>query len=122
MCARTQNVTLQATCLNTLGNALGNAYQSRFDKVQSVADLSLAIKMKEMAVSVSPEDDNNRGMYLDNLAGAIERLSELEGSLDELDRAIKIIKQAVSSTPAHNANHITYVNSLGESLYSRFQK
>jgi tetratricopeptide (TPR) repeat protein len=89
---------------------LGILLQDRYKRNASLIDINRAISL------------SNRGMYLDNLVGAIERLSELEGSLDELDTAIEIIKQAVSSTPAHNANHITYVNSLGESLYNRFQK
>jgi len=46
----------------------------------------------EQAVALTPEDNRDRGMYLNNLGSALQRRFGRTGSMDDLNRATKFPK------------------------------
>src|SRR5438045_9447901 len=79
-----------------LFDAVATKLLDRFEGNRSMDDLDRAITMEEQLLAFTPDDDPNRGIYLENLGWAVQSRFERMGSMDDLGRAIWANEQAVS--------------------------
>jgi tetratricopeptide (TPR) repeat protein len=97
--------------LNNFGNALTSSFE--FDR---------AIQMHERAVEAYDRNtDSGRGMYVNNLAGAVYRRFQSTGSKADLDRAIELGDQVIVVTPDGHPTRAMYFLNLGSRLRKRFE-
>jgi CHAT domain len=98
------NAPLRARYLGNLSNALAAEYQRT-----GVADAwDRAMKAARAALQASPDDDANRGSYLNGLAGVLMLRPE-DVSGDDLAEAAELSRQAVERAPAGSAQQAVFM-------------
>jgi len=101
-------------------NNLGIAFQSRFECLGDVSDLTEAISIKQRAVQLTPSIHPDMPMRLNNLGMSFQSRFEHTGDISDLTEAISTKQRAVQLTPSGHPNMPICLSNLGISFQSRF--
>ncbi|KAH7159520.1 CHAT domain-containing protein [Dactylonectria estremocensis] len=105
----------KAACLSNLGSQLGDKYSTTED----VTILEEAIHFGREAVSITPEDDPYRAVWLGNLAIL---LGKRIGVMADLEEAIELGRHVVEHTSTNFPERARYLNTLSVQLHLRFSR
>lgn len=105
----------KAACLSNLGTQLGDKYS----KTEDLAVLEEAIQFGREAVSITPENDPNKALWLGNLAIL---LGKRIGVMADLEEAIQLGRYAVDRISANSPERARCLSALGVHLHLRFSR
>jgi len=101
---------------------LGNALQTRFERVGNLTDIENAILSNQNAVDLTPDSHPNKPMRLSNLGNALQTRFERVGNLTDIENAILSNQNAVDLTPDGHPNKPSYLCNLGNALSLRLSR
>ncbi|TFK44021.1 CHAT domain-containing protein, partial [Crucibulum laeve] len=93
----------------------------RFERTGNLDDLNEAIRVKQNALLLIPEDYDNRPGMLNNLANSLQSRYHRSGDINDLNEAIKNHREALRLTPDGHPSLPDWLNNLGCVLQNRFQ-
>ncbi|CVK86440.1 uncharacterized protein FMAN_06288 [Fusarium mangiferae] len=105
-----------------LQNNLGVMLHKRYQRTEAIKDLSRAIDVIRIAISLTPDDSPDLADRLNNLGLWLSARFERSDMVEDLDYAIKAAKKAVILTPEGHQHYAGYLNNLANSHGKRFQR
>jgi tetratricopeptide (TPR) repeat protein len=105
-----------ATCLDSLGVALGDRYSITGDEV----DLEEAIRFSKEAVNITPLDSPDRAGRLSNYGIRLADKYSMSEEITDLEDAICIMRQVLDITPSDDPDRSMYLNNIGTALGDRY--
>jgi tetratricopeptide (TPR) repeat protein len=101
---------------------LGSYFQRRFDLLGRTTDLVEAIKNKQIAVVISPDNHTDKPNHLNDLVTAFQARFLRFGNVADIDRAILLENMAVNLAPDSHPLRALLLTNLGNSLQRRHNR
>ncbi|KZV64318.1 TPR-like protein [Peniophora sp. CONT] len=101
---------------------LGCLLNARFKRFGRSDDNDEAISVLQRILDITPDDDPEKPLSLNNLGVYLRSRFELAGEIEDLEAAILIQRRAAEITPDGHLDKPMYMNNLGISLQRRFER
>ena len=85
-----------------------------------MTDLEEAIRIRQEAVNITPQDHPNWAQFLDNLRKGFYDRHIRTGVITDLEKTIQVQREAVNITPQDDPHRAGYLNNLRIGLNSRY--
>ncbi|EFY88848.1 TPR Domain containing protein [Metarhizium acridum CQMa 102] len=101
---------------------IGSEYYDRFGQSDSMADLNMALQHFQEALSITPEDYEDRAERLETLGLIHQDRFFQEGEEADLDKGFQYLQEAVNITPEDDPERAGRLHHLGLGYQDRYER
>jgi tetratricopeptide (TPR) repeat protein len=102
-------------------NNLGTVFRTRFDRLDRLEDIDLAVSATQKAIDLTPRGHPEMAGRLSNLGTILDTRFIRLGDLRDLDLAVSAAQKAVELTPDGHPDRPQRLSNLGNALGTRFK-